>query len=88
MGLKEEFSKKTVFIDTTPLIYFIDGHSQSQDQLMKVLQANEKGEIHFQTLTLTLLEVLVQPFRHHRHDLVEVRGRNTNSITIENEDYS
>jgi len=71
MGLKEDFSNKTVFIDTTPLIYFIEGHSQFQDQLLKVFQANEKGEIHFQTSTLTLLEVLVQPIRHQRTDLVE-----------------
>lgn len=71
MGLKEEFSNKTVFIDTTPLIYFIEGHSQFQDLLMKVFQANEKGEIHFQTSTLTLLEVLVQPLRYQRTDLVE-----------------
>ena len=71
MGLKEEFTNKTVFIDTTPLIYFIEGHSQFQDQLLEVFQANEKGAIHFQTSTLTLLEVLVQPLRHKRTDLVE-----------------
>ena len=71
MGLKEEFFNKTVFIDTTPLIYFIEGHSRFQDQLLKVFQANNNGEIHFQTSTLTLLEVLVQPLRHNRLDLVE-----------------
>jgi predicted nucleic acid-binding protein len=71
MRLKEEFLNKTVFIDNTPLIYFIEGHSQFQDQLLKVFQANENGEIHFQTPTLTLLEVLVQPLKHQRTDLVE-----------------
>ena len=71
MGLKAEFLNKTVFIDTTPLIYFIEGHSQFQDQLLKVFQANENVEIHFQTSTLTLLEVLVQPVKDQRTDLIE-----------------
>ncbi len=71
MGLTEDFYNKTIFIDTAPLIYFIEGHSQFQGQLLKVFKANEKGHIHFQTSTLTLLEILVKPLRYNRPDLVE-----------------
>lgn len=70
-GINWRFYNKTVFIDTSPLIYFIEGHSQFQNQLLKIFKANEKGQVQFQTSTLTLLEILVQPLRYNRPDLVE-----------------
>lgn len=71
MGLKEKLINKTVFIDTAPLIYFIEGNSEFQQNLSEIFEANDKGEIQFLTSTLTLLEVLVQPLRLNRKDLVE-----------------
>ncbi len=35
MGLKEKLLGKTVFIDTAPLIYFIEGHSEYQVELLE-----------------------------------------------------
>ncbi|WP_296621563.1 hypothetical protein [Marivirga sp.] len=63
MGLKDIFFQKTFFIDTAPLIYYIEGHSDYKEKLIELFSANHNGEIHFQTSTLTLLEVLVQPIR-------------------------
>ncbi|MFH1321554.1 MAG: PIN domain-containing protein [Bacteroidota bacterium] len=71
MGIKDKLINKTVFIDTAPLIYFIEGHSKYQDQLLEIFQANKQGQINFVTSTLTLLEVLVQPIRLKRQDLVD-----------------
>ena len=71
MGLKEQLLGRRVFIDTAPLIYFIEGHSKYQDELLDIFQANDQGKITFITSTLTLLEVLVQPMRLKRTDLVE-----------------
>ncbi len=71
MGLKKTLSGKIVFIDTSPLIYFIEGHSEYQKELEEVFKANNKGEIQLITTTLTLMEVLVQPYKNNRKDLVE-----------------
>lgn len=32
-----DFYQKTVFLDTAPLIYFIEGHSEYQENLRSVL---------------------------------------------------
>jgi len=41
MGLKENLLGKRIFIDTAPLIYFIEGHSEYQDKLLDVFNAND-----------------------------------------------
>jgi predicted nucleic acid-binding protein len=71
MGLVDVLKNKTVFLDTAPLIYFIEGHSPYQLQLKEIFDANDSQEFQFVTSTLTLLEVLVQPLRFHRFDLVD-----------------
>lgn len=37
MGLIERLIGRTTFIDTAPLIYFIEGHSDYQDDLHAIL---------------------------------------------------
>lgn len=71
MGLVEKFRGKTVFLDTAPIIYFIEGHSVYQSLLFDVFRANDEGAFQFVTSSLTLIEVLVQPMRQGRDDLVE-----------------
>ena len=71
MELIEKFAGKIIFIDTAPLIYFIEGHSVFAETLSKLFQENEKGSFHFITSTLTFHEVLVKPFREKRFDLIE-----------------
>ena len=63
MGINEKFLDKTIFVDTAPFIYFIEGHSSFHEILLEVFQLNAEGKIFFQTSTLTLLEVLVQPVK-------------------------
>lgn len=69
MELKDRFFQKILFIDTAPLIYFIEGHSDYNEKLSELFKSNENGDIYFQTSTLTLLEVLVQPLRHQKLEL-------------------
>lgn len=71
MGLTSGLLNKTIFLDTAPLIYFIEGHSEYQNQLAELFDANDKGKVKFATSTLTLMEVLVQPMRLNRIDLVD-----------------
>lgn len=71
MGLINELDKKSLFVDTAPIIYYIEGHSQYQQRLAALFEANDKGIIQFHTSTLTLLELLVQPLRKGYSALVD-----------------
>jgi predicted nucleic acid-binding protein len=62
---------KAIFLDTAPLIYFIEGHSEFQKSLNLLFSLIDKGEILAITSTITLLEVLVKPLRENRLDLVD-----------------
>jgi len=71
MGLIQKLTNKTVFLDTAPLIYYIEENHQYSPLLDKLFLANSKGKFLFQTSVITLLEVLVHPMRHNEHQLVE-----------------
>lgn len=60
----KDFALKTVFVDTAPLIYFIEGNSPYQSVLSHLFDFNDKGGFSFVTSSVTLLEVLVKPLRN------------------------
>jgi predicted nucleic acid-binding protein len=59
----------TIFLDTSPLIYYIEGHSSYQNVLAQVFEAADAGKVLLLTSSITLLEVLVKPLREGRHEL-------------------
>jgi hypothetical protein len=63
MGIIKKLKSKTVFLDTAPLIYYIEENRNYSPFLNKLFLANSKGEFLFQTSVITLLEVLVHPLR-------------------------
>lgn len=67
----KEFVSKLVFLDTTPLIYFIEGNSKYQNILKELFELNDKGSFSFITTSITLLEVLVKPFRENKISLAQ-----------------
>jgi len=67
----QSFSSKIVFLDTAPLIYFIEGHSQYQKILSSLFDLNDKGDFSFITSSITLLEVLVKPFRDGKPEIAQ-----------------
>lgn len=69
MELKEIIQDKSLFIDTAPIIYFVEGSNQYESILEYLFDANDAGEVLFQSSLLTLLEVLVQPLKYNRKDL-------------------
>ncbi len=71
MGLVKQFSGKNVFLDTAPIIYYIEGNKGYKNFLDDLFELNIKGKIHFSTSSLTLLELLVVPLWAKRFDLVE-----------------
>ena len=56
---------KTIGLDTAPLIYFIEEHPTYLETILHLFEAVERGEVTAVTSTVTLLEVLVHPFRNH-----------------------
>lgn len=71
MGLIQKLKNKKVFLDTAPLIYYIEESRQYSPILNKLFLENSKGEFLFQTSVITLLEVLVLPMRKYEFQLVE-----------------
>ena len=71
MGLIQKLTNKKVFLDTAPLIYYIEENKQYSPILDKLFLANSKGNFLFQTSVITLLEVLVLPMRQNEQKLVE-----------------
>lgn len=71
MGLITSLTNKRIFLDTSPIIYFIEDHPKYGQVLVDLLKSVDSEQIRLFTSTLTLMEVLVQPLRFHRHDLVE-----------------
>lgn len=71
MGLIQKLRNKKVFLDTAPLIYYIEENPQYSIILNKLFLENSKGVFLFQTSVITLLEVLVLPMRMNEIQLVE-----------------
>jgi predicted nucleic acid-binding protein len=67
----QDFASKTVFLDTAPLIYYIEGHSAYQPILSDLFDFNDKGGFFFVTSSVTLLEVLVKPLREGQNAIAE-----------------
>lgn len=67
----ENFISKTIFLDTAPLIYFIEGHSIHQPILSKLFELNDNGGFSFVTSSVTLLEVLVKPLRDGQKNIAD-----------------
>ena len=65
----KDFTSKLVFLDTTPIIYFIEGRRAYQSILSKMFESNHKGAFYFITSSITLPEVLVKPLREARIDV-------------------
>ena len=59
----EALQDKVVGLDTTPLIYFIEENPAYLDMLHPFFQAMGRGRFRVVTSIVTLLEVLVHPFR-------------------------
>jgi predicted nucleic acid-binding protein len=69
-GNNADFYQKRIFLDTAPLIYFIEGHSTYQDKLMAYFTSNDNEDFTFITSSIALLEVLVKPLKEGKSKLV------------------
>jgi predicted nucleic acid-binding protein len=80
----QALSSKVVFLDTAPLIYFIEEHSPYQAILSSLFDYNDKGGFSFITSSITLLEVLVKPLQEGQTGVAkQYRDILTNATGIE-----
>ncbi|KAF0145829.1 MAG: PilT-like protein [Nitrospirae bacterium] len=71
MPLKDFFKRHSkVYLDTSPFIYFVEKHPRYYTFCESIFGNIETGYIEASTSTLTLLEILVQPYKLKRDDLV------------------
>lgn len=63
MGLIDDVGTGPVAIDTAAFIYFMEAHPRYLPILEPLFQAADAGRLELVTSAVTLLEVLVVPFR-------------------------
>lgn len=63
MGLIDEVGAGPVALDTAAFIYFIEEHPLYLPQLLPIFAAADEGHLTIVTSAVTLLEVLVVPYR-------------------------
>lgn len=63
MGLVDDLADGPVAVDTAPFIYFIEGNSRYAPIVEPLFQLAARGTRHLVTSALTLLELLVVPYR-------------------------
>jgi predicted nucleic acid-binding protein len=63
VGLIDELGKGPVALDTSIFIYFIEEHPRYLPHLHPVFAAADRGQLTIVTSAVTLLEVLVLPYR-------------------------
>ena len=68
----EDFLKRhsSVFLDTSSFIYFVEHHPRYSYFCETLFDRVEAGKTRATTSTLTLLEVLVQPYRQKNEELI------------------
>lgn len=64
-----DLQRKTVGLDTAPLIYFIEEDPAYIETVRLFFEAMDRGEFLVVTSTVTLLEVLVHPLRSNNREL-------------------
>ena len=71
MGLTEDLGAGNVGVDTAIFIYFIEEHPQFLSAIIPLFQEADQGQRELVTSALTLLEMLVVPYRAGNRMLAE-----------------
>ena len=71
MGLTNKFINKRIFLDTAPLIYYIEENSLYENLLNDLFAVCEKQKCQFISSVITLTEVLILPLREGKKELAE-----------------
>ena len=89
MGLRAAVGAGPVALDTAPFIYFIEDHPRFGPQVERLLVDADRGARLVVTSALTLLEVLVLPYRAgdvalaERYEAVLSRSRGVRLVEVD-----
>jgi len=84
MGLIQQFENKTLFLNTAPIIYYIEENQQYIEQLDNLFNANNNKLFLFKTSIVSLIEVLIHPLRQNNITLAnQYQSILCNSKTLE-----
>lgn len=89
MGLIGSIGPGPVAVDTVAFIYFIEQHPRYVDVLRPLFMSADAGQIELVTSAVTLLEVLVVPYRvgdaalAARYEALLSRGRGLSLVDID-----
>jgi len=61
---------RSIYLDTSAFIYFVERHPRYFPVCEELFRTIEAGRTNASTSTLTLLEILVQPYRRKKDELV------------------
>jgi predicted nucleic acid-binding protein len=61
---------RSIYLDTSAFIYFVERHPRYFPVCEELFRAIEAGRTKASTSTLTLLDILMQPYRQKKDDLV------------------
>lgn len=70
MGLIEQVSGRKVALDTAVFIYFLEEHVDYLPIVKPIFEAADRQQLQLYTSVISLLEVLVVPYRQNRQDLL------------------
>ena len=85
MGLLDVLKGDSVYLDTAPIIYYVENILPYADLLEPVFQEIEAGRLRAITATMTLTETLVVPYRKKDWEIIkklETLLINTSGLTI------
>lgn len=89
MNLLEELSGcKSVFLDTAPIIYYIEAHAEYAPLVKEVINYLKAGDLTAFTSVITITEVLPKPVSKNQTQLIEKflkflkKGKNVNLLEI------
>jgi predicted nucleic acid-binding protein len=88
MGLMNDIGRGPLAVDTVIFIYFIEEHPQFLQIIEPLFREVDEGRIEFITSALTLLEVLVVPYRTgdqplaERYESILTRSRGVHIVDI------
>ncbi|HLP46899.1 MAG TPA: PIN domain-containing protein [Candidatus Kapabacteria bacterium] len=71
MDVIKQFKGNLIGVDTSIFIYFIEGNPTYSKFTNDFFLKNQKGEFNIITSVITLLEVLILPYRNSRDDLIK-----------------
>lgn len=89
MGLIDVVGEGPVAVDTAIFIYFVEQHSRYVETVRPLFAAADRGHVQLVTSAITLLELLVVPYRAgddalaERYELLLTRSRGVTTVALD-----